>query len=173
MHTVGTGDGGELVAVGTAWSQDGESNFLVSGFREGQGHSHPAGEVVSSALTPHSLFLSYKRARRAQCVLPRDEERWARQPELSNGAGRTGWDRGVGGGAVPSLRGSEPTSIGAKVLPTLQLRAFPSCCPGACDCGAASCVNSMLMSVYVYACVNMYVRVCAFHGFQLQSKNPQ
>lgn len=103
LHTVGTGDGGELVAVGTAWSQDGESNFLVSGFREGQGHSHPAGEVVSSALTPHSLFLSYKRARRAQCVLPRDEERWARQPELSNGAGRTGWDRGVGGwgGAVP------------------------------------------------------------------------
>lgn len=86
-----------------------------------------------------------------------------------------GWINGNGvSGAVSTPRASEPTILGAKVLPYLQLRAFPSCCPGACDCRAASCVNS----VYANECV--CIRVCEYeckgmcvNGFQLESKNPQ
>lgn len=50
-------------------------------------------------------------------------------------------------------RDSEPTILGAKALPFLQLRAFASRCPGARDCRAASCINS----VYVNECVCKHV----------------
>lgn len=72
----------------------------MSGFREGQGHSHPAGEVVFSALTPHSLFLSHKSALRAQCVLTRGKEHWS---GLSSLTGLEKRERG----AVPSVPQSQ------------------------------------------------------------------
>lgn len=53
-------------------------------------------------------------------------------------------------------RASEFTSLGAKGTPFLQLKAFPSRCSDACNCGAAGCVNS----VYVNECV--CIRVCEY-----------
>lgn len=137
--------------------------FLGSDFREGQGQSYPAGEVVLSAQNP----ITYLWAAGAH---------WGLYVfRVGTRSGMMGWINGNGvSGAVSTPRASEPTILGAKVLPYLQLRAFPSCYPGACDCRAASCVNS----VYANECV--CIRVCEYeckgmcvNGFQLESKNPQ
>lgn len=93
------------------------------------------------------------------------------RPELSDGSGKTG-ERG--GAVRPSIpRASDPTSLGAKVLPTPKLRAFPSCCPGACDCGAASCVNSVYVNECKRVCEYVCEGVCISRGSASQSKNPR
>lgn len=124
MCTVGTGGGGELVAVGTAWSQGGE-HFPMSGLREGQGHSHPAGEVVFSALTPHSLFLSHKSALRAQCVLTRGKEHWS---GLSSLTGLEKRERG----AVPSSlnpKSFRPHKPGSKSVANPEIESISQLLP--------------------------------------------
>lgn len=156
LHSVGTGGGGEalycggdgLVAVGTTQSQDVECH--LSGLASGRARDTSTQlEKLCSVHRSHIPSLGPRSALRAPCVLTRGEERWAVW------ALWRGWINGMGRGRCrPSiLRASEPTSLVAKELLSLQLRAFSSRCPGACDCRAASCVNS----VYVSECVCAYV----------------
>lgn len=67
---------GELVAVSTAWSQDGESNFSCLASGRARDTRTLLAKLCSVHRLPHRLFLSHRSARRAQCVLSRGEDRW-------------------------------------------------------------------------------------------------